>query len=213
VTRPLEPRGKRADRVLEARGGDARLAAMVELHRGADLRFVPDATSDLARALGVSPDGGVRTPTTLDVLRLDPGGVAVNMVVQGLAPDRRRPVLRRPRCRVEVDGRVAWDAPATTVVVANGEYLRGLDVVPRGHPGDGRLEVQVYEVGARQRRLLRARLATGTHLPHPDVRSTQGTTVSVRWERPVRQEVDGTRRGRVAALSVTLVPGGVTLVP
>ena len=36
---------------------------------------------------------------------------------------------------------------ATTVVVLVGQYLRGADVSPRGHPGDGAAEVQVYAMG------------------------------------------------------------------
>ena len=34
-----------------------------------------------------------------------------------------------------LDGRPWFAGPATTVVIAIGQFLRGLDVVPRGHPG------------------------------------------------------------------------------
>ena len=47
---------------------------------------------------------------------------------------------------IEVDGQPWFAGSATTVVIANGQFLRGADIVPRGHPGDGRLEVQVYEL-------------------------------------------------------------------
>jgi hypothetical protein len=98
-------------------------------------------------------------------------------------------------------------------VVANGEYLRGRDVVPRGHPGDGRLEVQVYSVAAGQRRRMRSRLATGTHVPHPGIRTTQGSHAVVHWHGQARFEVDGTRRPSVRDLEVTLGASEVTLVP
>jgi hypothetical protein len=203
-----------ADQVIEVHGGDAGLAAVATAQPGARMRYLPDATSDIARALGLSVDGGgMREPVTLDVLRLDDGAVAVNMVVLGAAPDRLSNWRRPQRCRVEVDGRRVWDGGATGVVVANGEYLRGLDVVPRGHPGDGRLEVHVYALGAAQRRQMRARLATGAHLPHPAIHTAQGSAVMVQWDRPARLELDGVRRGRTRGCSVRLVPGALTLVP
>ena len=71
-------------------------------------------------------------------------------------------------------------------MVASGQYLRGIDVVPRGHPGDGRVEVQVYAVAAGERAGVRARLPQGVHLPHPDITQTTGRRVeSWRRTRPV----------------------------
>lgn len=195
-------------------GGDSELAEAIARHPGLPMRFTAEDSSDLARAIGITgAHRRVHAPTTLDVLRIDGAGPAVNMVVFGAPPDRLRRCHRSAHCRIEVDGRVAHDGPATSVVVANGEYLRGLDVVPRGHPGDGRLEVQVYAVAAGQRRLMRRRLATGTHLPHPGISTSQGSTAVVHWGRPVRLEVDGIHRERVQDLEVTLSVGEVTLVP
>lgn len=198
---------------VEVQGGDALLGDALASNPSSRIRFVPDASSDLARALGLTVGVPVREPVEIDALVLDHGVVAVNMVVLGQAPDRRRVRPGRRRCVVEVDGRVAWDGTATTVLVANGEYLRGLDVVPRGHPGDGRLEVQVHALGAGQRRGMRARLPTGAHMPHPRIRAAQGTTVAVRWDRPVPVEVDGRDRGRAQALSARVLRGAATLVP
>jgi len=165
---------------VEVEGGDARLAEAIAHHPGAQVRFAADASSDVARAIGIRGDcWGVQQPVTLDVLRLGPHERAVNMVVLGAPPDRLRWQHRGRRCRVEVDGRLLHDGNATTVVVANGEYLRGCDVVPRGHPGDGRFEVQVYAVPSSQRRRLRTRVRTGTHVPHPGIHSAQGAHVVV----------------------------------
>ena len=195
-------------------GGDAELADAIARHPGLPVRFAADASSDLARALGIAGEPRrVRAPVTIDVLQLGGGRRAVNMVVLGRPPDRLRRCHRPRRCRVEVDGRLVYDAPATSVVVANGEYLRGLDVVPRGHPGDGRLEVHVYAVAAAQRRRMRQRLATGTHLPHPGIGTSQGSRVTIQWDRTVRLEVDGASHGRVSDLEVMLGVGEVTLVP
>jgi diacylglycerol kinase family enzyme len=193
-------------------GGDAALGAAVAANPGAPIHFVPDATSDLARALGLGAGATVDAPARVDLLDLSAGPSAVNMLVLGPAPDRLRRTHRRRRCRVEVDGRVLWDGPASTVLVATGEYLRHLDVVPKGHPGDGRLEVQVYALAPGQRVRMRRRLATGTHVPHPEIVMGAGTRACVQWDRPVSVEVDGVARDEAAILTATIRPAGLTLV-
>ncbi len=132
--------------------------------------FRPDPTSDLARALGIATTGEGTVELGIDALAVvadDRELFAVNMVVVGTAPDRAGWFTGAPDLRVEVDGRAVHDGPATSVVVASGQYLRGHDVVPRGHPGDGRAEVQVYAVPRGQRAGVRSRLPQGVHLPHP----------------------------------------------
>jgi putative lipid kinase YegS-like protein len=204
---------------LDVIGGDASLASALARHAATTIHFVPDATSDLARALGLGADTSVSnrgSQVEVDVLHLRCDGAAtptdaVNMVVSGPAPDRLRAVARRRRCQVLLDGAPWWDGPATTVVIANGEFLRGADLVPRGHPGDGRLEVQVYALAPRARRAMRGRLATGTHLPHPSIRTGQGHEVAVRWDRTRRLEVDGVAHSGARAVAVDLVPAALRL--
>jgi diacylglycerol kinase family enzyme len=87
-----------------------------------------------------------------------------------------------------------FHGPCTTVVVATGQFRRGLDIVPRGHPGDGRAEIQIYAVPGRDRRTLRRRLATGTHVPHPSITQRTGRRVTVTTGRKVPLEIDGRRR-------------------
>ncbi len=174
----------------QVEGDDAALAAAVRDQPGARVGFRPDPTSDLARALGIhapafdgdaSHDAG-SLELGIDALRVtadDRDLFAVNMVVVGTPPDRTGWFTGAPELRVEVDGRVVHDGPATTVVVASGQYLRGQDVVPRGHPGDGRAEVQVYAVPRSQRAGVRSRLPQGVHLPHPNVTQTTGRRIDV----------------------------------
>src|SRR5690349_14623575 len=119
---------------LEVRGTDADLArSNID---GRLVRFDPAPDSDLARAIGLEADVVRGLALPLDLLALGPAGRAVNMAVVGTPPDRLTRRAREFAARVEIDGRLAHDAPATTVVVAIGEFLRGHDVVPRGHPGD-----------------------------------------------------------------------------
>ncbi len=163
---------------LQVTGGDADLARAVAANPGARVQFHPDPTSDLARALGLATPGPGQMVLPVDALRWS-GGLAVNMVVIGTAPDRVRAWTRPRAALVVLDGRPLFDGRATTVVIANGEFLRGRDVVPRGHPGDGRLEVQVYALGARERGLMRRRLPRGVHVPHPRIVTGTGRTVRV----------------------------------
>jgi hypothetical protein len=106
------------------------------------------------------------------------------------------------------------DAPATAVVVASGQFLRGADLVPRGHPGDGRAEIQVYAVSRGQRAGVRSRLPQGVHLPHPDI-TQMGTSgrVEIRADRgPLPVEVDGVGTAPAQLVTVEVVPRAFVLV-
>ena len=129
----------------------------------------------------------------------------------GPPPDRLRWTARASHITVRVDGRAWFSGRATTVVVANGQFLRGTDIVPRGHPGDGWAEVQVYAIPRRARRAMRRRLPTGTHVPHRAVRSGRAHRVEIEVGRPLPVEVDGRPQGRTSRLVVMLVPAAIRL--
>lgn len=208
-------------------GSDAELAAAVRQHLsgrgpGAEpvrLAFDPAADSDLARALGLGWGPTDRVPGSLDLpldaMTVTVDGVeqfAVNMVVLGSPPDRLGALTPRQGVTVTIDGRPAYDAKATTVLVANGQYLRGADAVPRGHPGDGRLEVQAYAPSVGEARAMRDRLATGTHVPHPHIAQATGRRVEIELTRPARLELDGVERGKATLVVVEVVPEAFSLV-
>lgn len=67
-------------------------------------------------------------------------------------------------------GSVRRDVSASGVYVANGQFLGGLSFVPAAHPGDGKLDVLVFEGGAQDIWRVVPRLGTGSHLPHPRIR-------------------------------------------
>jgi diacylglycerol kinase family enzyme len=112
---------------------------------------------------------------------------------------------------VEIDGAAVEAGNATSLVVMNGQYLRRLDLSPRGHPGDGVAEAQLYALSPGIRRAMRARLATGAHLPHPAISIRRARHVVVRAARPVPLEIDGTPARRITALSITLRPAAYRL--
>jgi hypothetical protein len=208
----------------QVEGDDAALAAAVRDQPGARVGFRPDPTSDLARSLGIHAPAYGGTDASLelgiDALKVtadDRDLFSVNMVVVGTPPDRTRWFTGAPDLRIEVDGRVVHDGPATTVVVASGQYLRGLDVVPRGHPGDGRAEVQIYAVPRNQRAGVRSRLPQGVHLPHPAVTQTTGRRVEVvaakrSANRGVGLEIDGVPAPAAIRVTVEVIPEAFLIV-
>jgi diacylglycerol kinase family enzyme len=207
-----EPTDARPD--VTVAGDDRALASSVADAPGALVRFEPTESSDLARALGLHTVSSTGIEVALDTLRVDDthdGVNAVNAIVLGTRPDRVRAWTRATQVRVEVDGRERFTGHATTVVVANGQFVAGLDVVPRGHPGDGRIEVQVYGLARGERAGMRRRLPTGTHVPHPRIMQATGRRVVVTAERPLPLELDGRRSGRTLTLTVEVNPATLRL--
>lgn len=63
---------------------------------------------------------------------------------------------------------------------ANGQYFKGLDIAPRGHPNDGLFENVILSasLSGRQRLLARSKARLGNHLPHPGIGSRSVATCS-----------------------------------
>jgi len=219
VTGPLrhgEPWGHRASGApdLEIAGDDHDLADLVGRQPPPLVRFRPTPHSDLARALGLGGDAPGTMEVAVDALAVDDphGATAVNAVVLGRPPDRLSWTARATAMTIAVDGRPWFTGRATTVVVASGQFLRGADLVPRGHPGDGWAEVQVYALTRGERRPMRRRLPTGTHVPHPRIRTGRGQRVEIEVTgRALPLEVDAREQGRATQLAVALVAGALRL--
>ncbi len=97
-------------------------------------------------------------------------------------------------------------------IAANAQWVGALNVAPRGHPDDGRVEVLAWDLPWRAARQVRDRMRRGAHLPHPSIATSTVPTVSVAFARPRRVWVDGARVGRARALTVTVLPDAVTVV-
>ncbi|MBV8949349.1 MAG: hypothetical protein JOZ99_00620, partial [Actinobacteria bacterium] len=94
---------------------------------------------------------------------------------------------------------------------ASGQYVHGFDAVPRGHPGDGRIEVQVYAQAPRERAGMRRRLPLGTHVPHPGIVQAVGHAIAVTSAAERTLEVDGEQRGRARTVTVEVRAGALRL--
>jgi hypothetical protein len=215
MIKPGEPWGRPTSAAadLEVSGGDADLAAAVSARPGVLVRFRPQPSSDLARAIGLGGDQSVARgiEVALDVLRVEDGPLAVNMILIGTPPDGLGRFARRFGANVRVDTRSVFHGPCTTVVIATGQFRRGLDLVPRGHPGDGRAEVQIYAVPGRDGRRLRERLATGTHVPHPEITQRSGASIRISVDRRVPIEIDGRSVAGADLVEITVVPSAYRL--
>jgi hypothetical protein len=197
---------------LDVRGSDAALARAVAGAPGALVRFHPDATSDLARAVGLGAAEPAGHELPLDALELGDGTLTCNMCVFGIPPDRLRWSSPSLDLDIQLDGRPWFAGPATTVVIAIGQFLRGFDVVPRGHPGDGKADIQVYDLRRSERRVMRARLATGGHVPHPRIHQRAAAVIRLRARPPAPSEADAVARPAVAGVTtIHVVPGAYRL--
>jgi hypothetical protein len=196
---------------LEVEGGDVDLARSVARDDAAPLvEYRPSPDADLARAIGLTRGSPGTTELMIDALDVA-GTAAVNAAVLGVAPDRASRWTRRHQLEVVIDGGPAWKGSATGVVVANGQFVRGFDVVPRGHPGDGRLEVQVYALEPGERAEMRRRLTTGTHVPHPHILERSGRVVEIEATVDLPVEIDGVARSRQRHLRVAVLPGALRI--
>jgi hypothetical protein len=198
------------DADVEGAGGDAELAAIARDHPGARVRFVPDDGCDLARAVGLIGRSAGEWEVPVDVLGVG-DLIAANMLTLGVPPDRLHRWSRSVAVTATLDDRPFFTGSATSIVVANGQYLRGADVVPRGHPGDGRLEVQVYARAAGERASMRRRLTGGTHVPHPRITTGSGRRVEIHLDPCVPAAIDGRPGPRRATWRVAVVPGALRL--
>ena len=90
------------------------------------------------------------------------------------------------------------------ILVMNAAWHGDLNLGPRSHPNDGRLDVTVGGLPPGQRRTATAKARSGTHLPHPSLRTTR--TANFETELPnLTVYVDGVAMGRARQLRVDLI--------
>jgi hypothetical protein len=120
-----------------------------------------------------------------------------------------------------LDGRLHWfvahlvaRAPFWSHAVAamNAQFRGSWNVAPRGHPNDGLLDVFEARLGIADRFKVRARLASGTHLPHPGITQRRVAAVQFEFPRPTSIELDGELVTQARTLSVRLEPDALKVI-
>ncbi|MFZ9541564.1 MAG: hypothetical protein ACO292_10545 [Ilumatobacteraceae bacterium] len=184
---------------IHAAASDGELGEMVAT--GAN---VTPVKGDMARTIGV-----VIPPTEgSSARRLDVDLLTVEMMIgeSVVVVDANAHVVLRER-RI-VGGRLR----GRFFAVMNAQYLRGRDMVPRGHPNDGRCEIVSVDssMGPRQRILAWSRARSGRHLPHPRiaVRSVSEWSLpeTSKHDAGLVVEIDGVRRGVARSVTVRVRP-------
>jgi hypothetical protein len=123
---------------------------------------------------------------------------------------------------VLIDGRLHWFVAhliarrgwwrGRVVAAMNAQYLGPWDVVPRGHPNDGRLDVLDADLPFDERLQVRSRLRTGSHLPHPRITERHVTALQVDLERPTPVFLDGDPVGPATRLVIHVEPDALLCV-
>lgn len=78
------------------------------------------------------------------------------------------------------------------LMALNAQFWGELDLAPRGHPNDGKLDFLSGGLNFRTRRQAKKRAKSGTHLPHPDLafRSARDFTFQTKKQRFFLDGVD-----------------------
>lgn len=181
-------------------GSDAQVSRAVEEARGkgADRPICGLIGGDLWRTLGGPPGGR-------DRLRAGPASRVVVDVGWVRIDDRAWDHAFVAHCVARTR---FW---AAALAVMNAEWLGEWDVAPKGHPGDGWLDITEAELPCGERPKVRDRLPTGTHLPHPDVRTWRVKQAEFEFDRPRRMRLDGVPFGRATRLEFRVEPASLTV--
>jgi hypothetical protein len=123
---------------------------------------------------------------------------------------------------VLIDGRLHWFVAhliarrgwwrGRVVAAMNAQFLGTWDVVPRGHPNDGRLDVLDADLPFDERLQVRSRLKTGSHLPHPRITERHVTALQVDLDRPTPVLLDGDPVGPATRLVLHVEPDALLCV-
>jgi hypothetical protein len=98
------------------------------------------------------------------------------------------------------------------VVVMNAQWVGEWDLGPRAHPNDGLFDVTDGALPLGDLGKARRRARTGTHLPHPALRTSRVSQLEVDLDRPRSVWLDGTRVGRARRITVRVEPDALRVV-
>jgi hypothetical protein len=159
---------------------------------------------DLGRTVGARPAAPSR-PAEVQFLPIDLGRVTLDGRTLRFAS---HVVIRPPWRRGGW-----WRGPL--LAVANAEFVGEWDVVPRGHPNDGWLDVVEVDpsFGVRERWAARSRVRHGMHVPHPRIRLGRVGPDGRHWDLTPGALcwVDSVAQGPVRSLDVVCIPDAATI--
>lgn len=98
------------------------------------------------------------------------------------------------------------------VIAANAAHIGSWNVSPRSHPNDGRIEIIEATLSWADKLKARARLPSGSHLPHPDIAVRSVRSAELDLPSGAHVFVDGVHAGRAARVTVAVEPDLATIV-
>ena len=123
---------------------------------------------------------------------------------------------------VLIDGTIHWFVAhliarrswwrGRVVAAMNAQWRGTWDLGPRSHPNDGLLDISDGDPSLSDRWKARSRLATGTHLPHPDIAVRRVASLQLDLAPPLDIWLDGERVGRGTSVVVRIEPDALTVV-
>ncbi len=125
----------------------------------------------------------------------------------------RNVTVRPVRAVVKVDGSRFFAGQVSCVLAGNvGRVIGGIEAFPSASPDDGVLEFGVVTAkSAAQWARTLGRLALGSAAKSPFVRVTGGSRLVVKFDRPVRYQLDGGARKRVTELRIKVRPASLSV--
>lgn len=98
------------------------------------------------------------------------------------------------------------------VVAMNAQWRGPWDLAPRSHPNDGLLDTYDARLRLADVWKVRARVATGSHLPHPGIKERRVAALQVDLKPALPVQLDGEHVARGRSLSIRVAPDAVTVV-
>ena len=120
---------------------------------------------------------------------------------------------RRVKATIKVDGRHYFKGRISCVLAGNvSKILGGVEVFSGARPDDGLLELGIVTAAnpVEWARTL-GRVALNTAEKSPFVEVTRGRKVKIRFDRPLRYELDGGARPAVAKMRIRVHPGSIQI--
>lgn len=124
---------------------------------------------------------------------------------------RTLPGFRLANVRVVADRRT-YEGPAYLVVVGNAQYYGGgMRISPRSYPGDGALDVLVFEGPKTDSFTLLPKIYRGEHLPHDHIEELRArASLTIEADRALPIEADGEVLGTTPA-TIEVVPHAIRM--
>jgi hypothetical protein len=97
-------------------------------------------------------------------------------------------------------------------VAMNAQWVGEWNFGPKAHPNDGIVDAYEGHLALFEWRKVRARLKTGSHLPHPRIEPTRAKAVTFEFPHDYDVFVDGEAVGKAKHLAIRIVPDALRVI-